>query len=261
MPQADSLREFGQLADALADLVVFAVAGRQQGGLGDLGQNRIANALGLGVEFSGQVSEFAVGAGEGGILDRIDHFGQTDDEAVDVFSQLANVFLCRADGRLAFEHDAGVIGSFRLELEGGVGPWRDWAGGSGLAGNPVLTGTGGLPQLCAMRCHACDFETPLAPGTPVGFREECGACSADLHVCLNCVHHDPGAYNGCRESSAERVADAGRANRCEYFRAQAPGPGAGKTQPADSSREAAMDELERLFSKDVSTSGGTNGEG
>ena len=36
-------------------------------------------------------------------------------------------------------------------------------------------------------------------------------------MCLNCRFHDPNAYNECRESSAERVRERDRANRCEYF--------------------------------------------
>ena len=69
-----------------------------------------------------------------------------------------------------------------------------------------------------MQCHSCRTEIPLAAGESVGFRDACDRCQADLHSCLNCAHHDPAAYNECRESSAERVLDQDRANRCEYFR-------------------------------------------
>ncbi len=68
-----------------------------------------------------------------------------------------------------------------------------------------------------MRCFACDAAIELSAGERVGFRDDCDACHADLHVCRNCAHHDPGAYNECRESSAEWVSDRERANRCEYF--------------------------------------------
>jgi len=92
-----------------------------------------------------------------------------------------------------------------------------------------------------MRCHACDSEIELATGESVGFREVCDRCRADLHVCLNCAHHDPSAYNECRESSAERILDRDRANRCDYFR-----PGSGDGGDGDS-RDRAMGDLDRLF--------------
>jgi len=52
----------------------------------------------------------------------------------------------------------------------------------------------------------------------IGRREQCPFCGTDLHVCLNCVFYEPGAYNDCRESQAERVVDKSRSNFCDYFR-------------------------------------------
>lgn len=95
-----------------------------------------------------------------------------------------------------------------------------------------------------MRCHDCRAEILIASGASIGFREECDQCGADLHVCLNCGHHDPSAYNECREPSAERVADRDRANRCDYFRPGA-GPGSGS-----GASEKALSALEDLFKKD-----------
>ena len=66
-------------------------------------------------------------------------------------------------------------------------------------------------------CNACHFAIELASGERIGFRDTCSACSADLHSCHNCAHHDPNAHNECRESSSERVGDRERANRCDYF--------------------------------------------
>ena len=93
-----------------------------------------------------------------------------------------------------------------------------------------------------MRCHACQHEVELAAGESVGFRAECDACGADLHVCLNCAHHDASAYNECREPSAERVHDRDRANRCDYFR---PGSneGAGSADDERAKAKAALDAL------------------
>jgi hypothetical protein len=95
-----------------------------------------------------------------------------------------------------------------------------------------------------MHCHACEAELFLSGGERIGFGEACERCRADLHVCLNCEHHDPSAHNECRESSAERVADRERANRCEYFRPGEDGSGAGAE-----TRTSALNDLEALFKK------------
>ena len=67
-----------------------------------------------------------------------------------------------------------------------------------------------------MQCTSCRRELALRSAERIGFRDAC-ACGADLHVCRNCAHHDPSVYNECRETSAERVGDRDRANRCEWF--------------------------------------------
>lgn len=95
-----------------------------------------------------------------------------------------------------------------------------------------------------MLCQACQSEIPLAAGESVGFRDVCDRCRADLHVCLNCAHHDPTTYNECRESSAERILEKDRANRCEYFRP------AHRAGTADGGQDEAMADLEKLFKKD-----------
>ena len=95
-----------------------------------------------------------------------------------------------------------------------------------------------------MDCHACQSEIPIAGGDSLGFRDECDRCRADLHVCLNCIHHDLSAYNECKESNAERVFDRNRANRCDYFR-----PRTG-SRDANVQKDNAMEALESLFKKD-----------
>ena len=101
-----------------------------------------------------------------------------------------------------------------------------------------------------MRCHGCGAEVEIGSGESLGFRAECDACGRDLHVCLNCAHHDPNAYNECRESSAERVADRDRANRCDYFRlgsgAFRPESGASGAS-GDDERAKAKSALDALF--------------
>jgi len=105
-----------------------------------------------------------------------------------------------------------------------------------------LTAGPDLPHAPAVRCHACQTDQPLASGERIGFRDECAECGADLHACRNCAHHDPSAYNECRESGSERVSDRERANRCDWF---APG----QASREGGARESALGDLEALFKK------------
>jgi len=95
-----------------------------------------------------------------------------------------------------------------------------------------------------MRCFSCGAGVELASGERVGFRDTCDSCGADLHVCRNCAHHDPSAYNECRETSAERVSNRERANRCDYFAA---GDRAGSSGAEEGGK--ARDALDALFKK------------
>jgi len=64
-------------------------------------------------------------------------------------------------------------------------------------------------------CYKCKKE--LDRDSTVGRRDTCPFCESDLHVCLNCRFYDPGSYNDCRESQAERVVEKDRSNFCDYF--------------------------------------------
>jgi len=99
-----------------------------------------------------------------------------------------------------------------------------------------------------MRCFGCDAPVELGSGERVGFRDTCAKCGRDLHVCRNCAHHDPSAYNECRESSAERVGDRERANRCDYFAPGTAGRGARRDEAA--SARAGLDSLFKPKRKD-----------
>jgi hypothetical protein len=91
-----------------------------------------------------------------------------------------------------------------------------------------------------MRCQACGATIELASGERVGTHDVCPGCRADLHACRNCAHHDPGAYNECREPQAERVSDRTRANRCDWF---APALGDAPSRAAGDVTRAALDAL------------------
>jgi hypothetical protein len=95
-----------------------------------------------------------------------------------------------------------------------------------------------------MACFSCNASIELAAGERVGFRDACEACNVDLHVCLNCAHHDPGAHNQCRESNAEWVSDRERANRCDYFTLGNRAGGA-----AEAEKGHALAALDGLFKK------------
>jgi len=64
-------------------------------------------------------------------------------------------------------------------------------------------------------CHHCGTEYALTGQS--GRSETCDRCSADLHVCLNCISYDPRVAQQCRDQHAEPVAEKHVANFCEYF--------------------------------------------
>lgn len=92
-----------------------------------------------------------------------------------------------------------------------------------------------------MICHRC--KKTIAPSEKIGFREDCPSCGADLHVCVNCDFYDASVYNKCRETSAERVLDKEKANRCEYFVVRS------SNQNTTSAPSDAKKKLEELFKK------------
>jgi hypothetical protein len=94
-----------------------------------------------------------------------------------------------------------------------------------------------------MHCFACNGTHELASGERIGFRDSCAHCGTDLHACRNCLHHDPSAYNECREPNTERVSERERANRCDYF---SPTDAEGSD---GSAREGSLQALDSLFKK------------
>jgi hypothetical protein len=93
-----------------------------------------------------------------------------------------------------------------------------------------------------MKCFVCNVGVELAADGRVGFRDCCEGCGADLHICKNCRFYDETAYNECSESSAERVTDSERANRCDWFSASE--EAGGKKLGSN-----ALDDLDGLFKK------------
>ena len=68
-------------------------------------------------------------------------------------------------------------------------------------------------------CFSCSKVHVFSDIVP--FRADCDACSADLHVCLNCRDYDRHVENQCREDQADPVAVKDRRNLCEYFKPKA----------------------------------------
>jgi len=102
------------------------------------------------------------------------------------------------------------------------------------------------------RCGASLDEVPL----PLGRREECPACGADLHVCRMCRFYDTTVARACREPIAEPVADKTRANFCGYLEPRPGAHGAGR----DEAGGAARAELAALFGLDGEALGEEGGE-
>lgn len=98
--------------------------------------------------------------------------------------------------------------------------------------------------ITGLACWQCG--APLAHlSLPLGRRDECSACRAELHVCRLCRFHDPAVAKACREPVAEEVRDKTRANFCDYF-----SPTAGAHRGKTSEAESALAALESLFGGD-----------
>ncbi len=64
------------------------------------------------------------------------------------------------------------------------------------------------------RCHKCGWEWPAEKKRPA-HAEACPKCTAYLHCCMNCRHHDPVLHNECRVPGTDMVPDRRRMNYCD----------------------------------------------
>jgi hypothetical protein len=64
-------------------------------------------------------------------------------------------------------------------------------------------------------CYKCKEE--LVFDVKIGRRDMCPNCSAYLHSCLNCEHHDKNVHNECKENQGEFIRDRSEGNFCLYF--------------------------------------------
>lgn len=88
-------------------------------------------------------------------------------------------------------------------------------------------------------CYSCSEE--LIFETKVGRRDMCPNCSAYLHCCLNCEHHDKNAHNECRENQGEFIRDRREGNFCLYFEFESLG------DDGSSAEDEAKSKLDALF--------------
>jgi hypothetical protein len=66
-------------------------------------------------------------------------------------------------------------------------------------------------------CAACGATITVSP--PIGRRDTCDKCGADLRACRQCHWYEPRAHNDCREPSVdELIRDKEKPNTCEYYR-------------------------------------------
>ena len=71
-----------------------------------------------------------------------------------------------------------------------------------------------------LSCYRCGHSLELLP-LPLGRRDECPGCTADLHVCRMCRMYDRREPTGCTEEDALEVTEKERANFCDYFKPSA----------------------------------------
>ena len=68
-----------------------------------------------------------------------------------------------------------------------------------------------------LSCYRCGHSLDTLP-LPLGRRDECPNCVAELHVCRMCLMYDQREPTGCLEEDALEVMEKERANFCDYFK-------------------------------------------
>ncbi len=96
--------------------------------------------------------------------------------------------------------------------------------------------------MAILNCWQCGrgVDVPL----PLGRRECCSQCDAELRCCRMCAFYDTGYARDCREPMGDAVTEKTRANTCDYFQ-----PGSGGATAGGDEAAAARDKLARLFGK------------
>jgi hypothetical protein len=81
-------------------------------------------------------------------------------------------------------------------------------------------------------CAACGAIITVSP--PIGRRDQCEKCGADLRCCRQCHWYEPRRSKECREPSVdELIRDKEKPNTCEYYRIRGTAKFEGQPAPAD----------------------------
>ena len=91
-------------------------------------------------------------------------------------------------------------------------------------------------------CYQCQAEISLEE--PIGRRDTCTGCGADVRCCLNCTFYDVRSADACREPQADLVQHKDTANFCEFFALKHTQPSLARPSAAD-----ARAQLDALFKK------------
>ena len=70
-----------------------------------------------------------------------------------------------------------------------------------------------------MECWFCHKPLTLPEGK-VSFRACCPSCSAWIHSCKGCKHHQQGLPNNCKMPDTDPISDADAANFCDEYTLQ-----------------------------------------
>ena len=109
-----------------------------------------------------------------------------------------------------------------------------------------------MTKSASLNCWKCSGSLARVV-LPIGRRDECPHCAADLHACRLCGFYDPNVSKDCREPVADEVADKERSNFCDYFRPAAGGAEA----PGGDEAAAARARLDAAFGKAPEGGAGT----
>lgn len=93
-----------------------------------------------------------------------------------------------------------------------------------------------------INCYRCG-ESLEKLSLPLSRRDECPACTADVHVCRMCIYFDGQVPRQCIEDGAEEVSDKLKVNFCDWFK-----PSATAFDPVMAAQESqAKSDLATLF--------------
>ena len=98
-----------------------------------------------------------------------------------------------------------------------------------------------------LACFRCGHDLE-ALTLPLGRRDECPNCVAELHVCRMCRYYDSGVPKSCTEDDALEVTEKERANVCDYFKPSADAYTPGFNEATDKANA----ELAALFGETAS---------